>query len=119
LGSKWLGLSVAMKDFRSQKWLLSTGEQMKNTFKYIILSTLFVAGISAQALERDGGQIEGEYYRCQAIGKTEKGFVEGENENSLLKYAQLGALRACRQKGGHDCRINHCFRMRTEIVGDE
>ncbi len=64
----------------------------------------------------NGGAVEGMYYRCEAMGTNQRRhWVRGENENSLIKYAQIGALRDCRRHGGINCRITHCFREYVKL----
>ncbi len=85
----------------------------KVLFSSILFPVLFtfIAGAFAQQAEDiEAYEAQASYYRCQAIGKSEKGYVQGENENSLLEYAMRYALRDCQRKGGQDCKIVHCFK---------
>lgn len=83
------------------------------------LTTTFtlLAGSHARAQEPENQESEFSgavhiafIYRCQAVGRNERVWVEGEATNSNLKNAELGALRACRAKGGTNCTITHCMR---------
>ncbi len=56
-------------------------------------------------------------YRCTASGRTRREtWVQGEAEASGLEWAERWALRNCAQKGGINCKIQHCFR---EGAGEE
>ncbi|MGZ3649490.1 MAG: hypothetical protein ACXVB9_14145 [Bdellovibrionota bacterium] len=50
------------------------------------------------------------FYRCEAVGRRERGFVMGQAISFSLRLAELNALRSCRMRGGFGCHLIHCFR---------